>query len=205
MKCALVKAKMCYDAEISCYITFTQNTVFSPTDRDCFFVKKTSQEYGVRPRQSRNALRCRDFVLYNIHSKRLLFGLTDRDYFFFQKKEVKSMELLWGPSRHLGSLTAATWVSFDFNVSYSSCWGYSLINTLKLKKKWNTPSSKRKCATVPMFRRKWWMSSAIWCKYSGSSHRDTTKEHCSRDSNLLGQSESASRRTSEWGSWHSGG
>jgi len=26
------------------------------------------------------------------------------------------------------------WVSFDFNVSYSSCWGYSLINTLKLKK-----------------------------------------------------------------------
>ena len=26
-----------------------------------------------------------------------------------------------GPSRHLGSLTAANWVSFDFNVSYSSC------------------------------------------------------------------------------------
>ena len=25
-------------------------------------------------------------------------------------------------------------VSFDFNVSYSSCWGYSLINTFKLKK-----------------------------------------------------------------------
>ena len=35
---------------------------------------------------------------------------------------------------HLGSLTAANWVSFDFNVCYSSCWGYSLINTLKLKK-----------------------------------------------------------------------
>ena len=33
-----------------------------------------------------------------------------------------------------GSLTAANWVSFDLNVSYSSCWGYSLINTLKLKK-----------------------------------------------------------------------
>ena len=29
------------------------------------------------------------------------------------------------------SLTAANLVSFDFNVSYSSCWGYSLINTLK--------------------------------------------------------------------------
>ena len=43
----------------------------------------------------------------------------------------------WGPSRHLGSLTAANWVSFDFNVAYSSCWGYSLINTLKLKKKFN--------------------------------------------------------------------
>ena len=25
-------------------------------------------------------------------------------------------------------------MSFDFNVAYSSCWGYSLINTLKLKK-----------------------------------------------------------------------
>jgi len=34
----------------------------------------------------------------------------------------------------LGSLTAANWVSFDFNVSYSSCWGYSLINTLFKKK-----------------------------------------------------------------------
>ena len=44
--------------------------------------------------------------------------------------------MLWGPSRHLGSLTAANWVSFDFNVSYSSCWGYSLINTFKLKKSW---------------------------------------------------------------------
>ena len=38
-------------------------------------------------------------------------------------------------SRHLGSSTAANWVSFDLNVSCSSCWGYSLINTLKLKKK----------------------------------------------------------------------
>ena len=37
-------------------------------------------------------------------------------------------------SRHSGSLTAANWVSFDFNVAYSSRWGYSLINTLKLKK-----------------------------------------------------------------------
>ena len=45
--------------------------------------------------------------------------------------------MLWGPSRHLGSLTAANWVSFDFNVSYSSCWGYSLINTFKLKKNWS--------------------------------------------------------------------
>ena len=37
------------------------------------------------------------------------------------------------------SSTAANWVSFDFNVSYSSCWGYSLINTLKLKKKIPSP------------------------------------------------------------------
>jgi len=44
---------------------------------------------------------------------------------------VDLSQVMWGPSRHLGSLTAANWVSFDFNVSYSSCWGYSLINTLK--------------------------------------------------------------------------
>ena len=41
---------------------------------------------------------------------------------------------MWGPSRHLWSLTAANWVSFDFNVAYSSFWSYSLINTLKIKK-----------------------------------------------------------------------
>jgi len=29
--------------------------------------------------------------------------------------------VMWGPYRHLGSFTAANWVSFDFNVSYSSC------------------------------------------------------------------------------------
>jgi hypothetical protein len=32
---------------------------------------------------------------------------------------------------------------------------------------------------------------------AASRHRDHTKEDCSKDSNLLGQSESASRRTSE--------
>jgi len=47
-------------------------------------------------------------------------------------------------SRHLGSFTAANWVSFDFNVSYSSCWGYSLMNTLKLKK---TLCKKKKAVT----------------------------------------------------------
>jgi len=46
---------------------------------------------------------------------------------------------------HLGSLTAANWVSVDYNVFYSSCWGYSLINTFKVKKKkvtrfWWNPS-----------------------------------------------------------------
>jgi len=34
-------------------------------------------------------------------------------------------------------ITAANWVYFDFNISYSSCWGYSLINTLKSKKSYN--------------------------------------------------------------------
>ena len=38
--------------------------------------------------------------------------------------------------RHLGSvITVANLVSFDFNVVYSSYWGNSLINTLKLKTK----------------------------------------------------------------------
>jgi len=32
------------------------------------------------------------------------------------------------------------WVSFDFHVAYSSRWGYSLINTLKLKKKLDNAS-----------------------------------------------------------------
>ena len=35
---------------------------------------------------------------------------------------------------NLRKSTAANWVSFDLNVSCSSCWGYSLINTLKLRK-----------------------------------------------------------------------
>jgi len=42
-------------------------------------------------------------------------------------------------ARHLGSFTTgclSNWVSFDFNASYSSCSGYSLINTLKLKQKY---------------------------------------------------------------------
>jgi len=51
---------------------------------------------------------------------------------------------------HLGSLIAANWVSFDFNVSCSSCWGYSLINTHKLKKK-NCHARKRERKTY--FRR----------------------------------------------------
>jgi len=34
---------------------------------------------------------------------------------------VDLSQVMWGPSRHLGSFTAANWVSFDFNVSYSSC------------------------------------------------------------------------------------
>ena len=45
----------------------------------------------------------------------------------------------------MGSLTHANWVSFDFNVSYSSCGGYSLIKTLKLKKIVVT-QNRRKCA-----------------------------------------------------------
>jgi len=52
--------------------------------------------------------------------------------------------VLWGPSRHLETLTAANWVSFDFNVPYSSCWGYSLINTLKLKKNWSEKTAWQK-------------------------------------------------------------
>ena len=52
-------------------------------------------------------------------------------FLLFSPKQGVSAYINW----HLGSLTAANWVSFDFNVSYSSCWGYSLINTFKFKKK----------------------------------------------------------------------
>ena len=38
-------------------------------------------------------------------------------------------------------LLYANWVSFDFNVAYLSRWGYSLINTLKFKKKNLSPPS----------------------------------------------------------------
>jgi len=34
---------------------------------------------------------------------------------------VDLSQVMWGPSRYLGSLTAANWVSFDYNVSYFSC------------------------------------------------------------------------------------
>ena len=44
-----------------------------------------------------------------------------------QSKPSRRYQILFPPR--------ASTVSFDFNVSYSSCWGYSLINTLKLKKK----------------------------------------------------------------------
>jgi len=45
-------------------------------------------------------------------------------------------ELFFNSRGHLGSLTAANWVSFDLNVSYSSCFspfgGCHLINILSL-------------------------------------------------------------------------
>jgi len=62
---------------------------------------------------------------------------------------------MWAPSRHLGSLTAANWVSFDFKVSSSSCWGYSLINTLKLKKKFqNDRQWRRRISSSPSRRKR---------------------------------------------------
>ena len=73
--------------------------------------------------------------------------------------------MLWGPSRHLGSLTAANWVSFDFNVSYSSCGGYSLINTSAptasppMQLKWCTSADKRKTSRHnPMGNKPAWRS-----------------------------------------------
>ena len=34
---------------------------------------------------------------------------------------VDLSQVMWGPSRHLGSFTAANWVSFNLNISYFSC------------------------------------------------------------------------------------
>jgi len=50
MEHALVKAEMRYGADVSCYLTFTQNTLFPHTDRDFFFFKKkqvTSMEHAL--------------------------------------------------------------------------------------------------------------------------------------------------------------
>jgi len=62
-----------------------------------------------------------------------------RDYWVYPDMTWQSFKIweFWGEfwGIDMGSLTAANWVSFDFNVSYSSCWGYSLINTLEFKKK----------------------------------------------------------------------
>ena len=61
----------------------------------------------------------------------------------YHKNSARTQHSCQYQSRHLGSSTAANWVSFDLNVSCSSCWGYSLINTLKLKK---IPYTKKKFA-----------------------------------------------------------
>ena len=50
--------------------------------------------------------------------RRLVGGMTHRR---IVPASSKSYNVLWGPSRHLGSSTAANWVSFDLNVSCSSC------------------------------------------------------------------------------------
>jgi len=36
---------------------------------------------------------------------------------------VDLSQVMWAPSRHLGILTVANWVCFDFNVSYVTFWG----------------------------------------------------------------------------------
>jgi len=62
--------------------------------------------------------------------------------------------------RHLRSLTAANWVSFDFNISYSSYWGYSLINTLKLKRLYVNI-----CRDTTVWSSAWWRREPRtgWC------------------------------------------
>jgi len=47
----------------------------------------------------------------------------------------KGVPLMVAPWMRFWLLPSRMSCVFDFNVSYSSCWGYSLINTLKLKKK----------------------------------------------------------------------
>jgi len=73
-------------------------------------------------------------------------------------------------SRHLGSSTTENWVSFDFNVVYSSRWGYSLINTLKLKKT-------RNFVPRDVFQCPWWAPSRC-----SQSCRAVLRSHCCPDS-----------------------
>jgi len=81
---------------------------------------------------------------------------------------------------HLGSSTAANWVSFDLNVSCSSCWGYSLVNTLKLKKK--------KKNLNPENGLQEWQQTLSRCKLGWSNHAHTYdrsvdyySERCARE------------------------
>jgi len=76
----------------------------------------------------------------------------------FSEKRPSSFEL-WALKQHskmspqvglavLSSCKIST--SFvNFNVSYSSCWGYSLINTFKLKQKWKGTNLGR-CVTAEL-------------------------------------------------------
>jgi len=68
---------------------------------------------------------------YNMHqSSRCITCMHHLDRFHLIIPEIG---ILSSEIKFRNSCFNANWVSFDFNVSYSSCWGYSLINTLKLK------------------------------------------------------------------------
>ena len=85
-------------------------------------------------------LNTREIVLEHKLSKKIFSrALSDKNWRLSLRYPLsvfnKNSTLL--SKKTFGSLTAANWVSFDFNVAYSSCWGYSLINTLKLNKIWD--------------------------------------------------------------------
>jgi len=73
--------------------------------------------------------------VYSIHTIK-----SHQTYGWVMSLQKNAIQSAVGDAWVMTHIWMANWVSFDFNVShYSSCWGYSLMNTVKFKKKIRLP------------------------------------------------------------------